>query len=114
MPPASEAFRLWQRVSWLGLAFPGWCLSCVFQPSWAKGWPGISQAIVFSTSFAVVAFLGIFGLGGAVTFIVTKLQRPDRLRWWQFLGVFLPTLCAGLFLGRLAFLYAFSFEVFQH
>jgi len=111
MPPPSEAFKLWQRVSLLGLALPWWCFSCVFQPSWAKGWPGISQAFVFSTSFAVVTFLGIFGLGGAATFIITKLQRPDRLRWWQFFGVLLPTLIAGLFLGWMAFSYAFSWTV---
>src|SRR5688500_13632756 len=107
MTPAT-VFRAWQRAAWVGLALPMYCWGCVFQQSWARGWPGLSQGFVFGAVFAVAAFLGAFGLGGAATLAFATEERLDRLRWRHLAAFLLPTAVVGLVLASAAFSLAYS------
>jgi hypothetical protein len=97
------AFRIWQGASILGTALPVWGCCCVFQPSWAKGWPGLSFPAVFGGSFAMVAFLAIVALGGCVSFPFTQSRRPAQISWKAFWTFFLPTALAAAAFAAVAF-----------
>ncbi len=109
----TTAFRRWQTVSWIGLVFPFFCSCCGFQPSWAKGWPGLSQTTVFGSFFALVTFLGVFSIGGVLSLNFTHRQTPETIRWSHFYTFLILTLMAGLVLSALAFWYVDAAPEFQ-
>jgi hypothetical protein len=105
MTPA-RAFRLWLVGSWAGLAFPMCFFYCLFQRSWAKGWPEIPQTTVFAASFGVVTCLGVLALGGLLTLKFTERRKPHLLFWWHILAFSVRTCVVSLLLAPFAFLFA--------
>src|ERR1700722_12827530 len=103
----NRAFRMWQGASWIGLVLPSFCCCCVFQPSWAKGWPGLSQATVFGSILALVTFLGVFSLGGLLSLTITNRKSLKTIRWSHFYSLLCPILMAGFALSALAFWYVY-------
>jgi hypothetical protein len=105
-----SAFKVWKVTSILGLAFPFFCCCCVFQPSWAKGWPGLSQKNVFATAFAISIFLGVFGAGGILC-QPESTGRPDNAFGWRSFWIRLSlTVVAGLLTAAMGFLIVFQWD----
>jgi hypothetical protein len=108
-----RAFKLWQGASLLGLACPFWGCCCMFQPSWANGWPVLSFRVVFGSSFAIATFLGVFGLGGIVSLMTSNRRTAEQLTWGFFWAHVLATAMIGALLACLAFLWVYTAPDFE-
>lgn len=86
-----------------GLLFAAECyllFPLFFQPSWAKGWPGISQSQVFSAVMTFLVDVGMltlsFGASSLVGFSLERRLAWPYLGWSIVVGVTMAALVAAL------------------